>query len=191
MPLGVNMAFRREVFDAVGGWDPTVGRKAGTLLGQEVREWCIRARARGVQGYYAPEMVVRHIIPAARLNKRYFRRWAYWRGISRALLYQQHGLDMESPQETALDFSRVAHIAGVPRYLYRVLLRHAWSAATCAIRGDSVVAFEHEMWLWMFAGILRQRRRDRRVAFPWAARERSPVADGDRPEPEGAVEVLR
>ena len=95
MPLGVNMAFRREVFDVVGGWDPRIGRKAGTLLGQEVREWCIRARGKGVDGYYVPDFVVRHIIPAGRLNKRYFRRWSYWRGISRALLYHQRGLDKE------------------------------------------------------------------------------------------------
>src|SRR4051812_23694545 len=51
MPLGVNMAFRREAFDVVGGWDPRIGRKAGTLLGQEVREWCIRAKARGLRGF--------------------------------------------------------------------------------------------------------------------------------------------
>ena len=47
------------------------------------------AFARGrpaLRGFYVPEMVVRHIIPAARLNKAYFRRWFYWRGISRAML---------------------------------------------------------------------------------------------------------
>ena len=83
------MAFRRAAFDRAGLLDPHTGRKAGTLLGQEVREWCIRARAAGVRGFYVPEMVVRHIIPASRLNKAYFRRWFYWRGISRAMLYEQ------------------------------------------------------------------------------------------------------
>ena len=167
MPLGVNMAFRREVFDTVGGWDPRVGRKAGTLLGQEVREWCIRARERGVSGWYVPDMIVHHVIPAGRLNKRYFRRWSYWRGISRALLYQQQGLDMESPQETRIDFSRVPHVAGVPRYLYRILLRHARQCAAQAMRRNPAAAFEHEMWLWMFAGIMRQRWRDRHTPFEW------------------------
>jgi glycosyltransferase involved in cell wall biosynthesis len=168
MPLGVNMAFRREVFDIVGGWDPRVGRKAGTLLGQEVREWCIRARARGVRGCYAPELVVRHIIPASRLNKGYFRRWFYWRGISRALLYQQQGLDMESPQETAIDFSRVRHVAGVPQYLFRTALVTSGAMLRSAARGDRLAAFENELWLWMFAGIMRQRWRDRARPFEWA-----------------------
>jgi GT2 family glycosyltransferase len=46
VPLGVNMAFRRSAFERAGVLDPSTGRKAGTLLGQEVREWCIRARGR-------------------------------------------------------------------------------------------------------------------------------------------------
>jgi glycosyltransferase involved in cell wall biosynthesis len=167
MPLGVNMAFRREVFDRVGGWDTRIGRKAGTLLGQEVREWCIRAKTHGVTGCYAPDVVVRHVIPVDRLNKTYFRRWFYWRGISRALLFQQQGLDMESPQDTRHDFSRVPLIAGTPRYLFRVALRHVRDALSAAVRGRTVEGFEHELWLWMFAGILRQRWRDREVPFAW------------------------
>jgi glycosyltransferase involved in cell wall biosynthesis len=170
MPLGVNMAFRREAFEIAGGWDPRIGRKAGTLLGQEVREWCIRARSHGLRGCYTPELVLRHIIPASRLNKAYFRRWFYWRGISRALLYQQQGLDMESPQETAIDFSGVRHIAGVPRYLFRTAASNAVAAARAALRGDRQAAFEHELWLWMFAGIMRQRWRDRARPFEWPER---------------------
>jgi glycosyltransferase involved in cell wall biosynthesis len=168
MPLGVNMAFRREAFDIVGGWDPRIGRKAGTLLGQEVREWCIRAKARGVRGFYVPEMMVRHIIPANRLNKQYYRRWFYWRGVSRALLYQQQGLDMESPQETTLDFSQSRHVAGIPRYLFRTLARNVAGLIAAALRRDSVATFERELWLWMFVGIARQRWRDRRAPFDWA-----------------------
>ena len=116
VPLGVNMAFRRSAFERAGLLDPNTGRKAGTLLGQEVREWCIRARAAGLRGFYVPEMVVQHIIPASRLTKAYFRRWFYWRGISRAMLYQKAGLDMEAPERTTLDFRTVPHLFGVPRY---------------------------------------------------------------------------
>jgi glycosyltransferase involved in cell wall biosynthesis len=178
MPLGVNMAFRRHVFDVAGGWDVRIGRKAGTLLGQEVREWCIRARALGIRGFYVPEFSLRHVIPADRLTKRYFRRWFYWRGISRALLFQQQGLDMESPQETRHDFRLVPMIAGVPRYLYRVALRHAWTAGASLVRGRPVEAFEAELWLWMFAGILRQRWRDRLAPLPrtLAESKRRPAA---------------
>jgi glycosyltransferase involved in cell wall biosynthesis len=178
MALGVNMAFRREVFERVGEWDVRIGRKAGTLLGQEVREWCIRARALGVRGYYVPHLVVRHVIPAERLTKRYFRRWFYWRGISRALLFQQQGLDMESPQETMHDFSRVPMIGGVPRYLYRVALREVVAMGRALFQGRPVERFEHELWLWMFAGIARQRWRHRRTPFAWTSRRSSATARG-------------
>lgn len=163
VPLGVNMAFRRDAFARAGLFDPDTGRRAGTLLGQEVREWCIRARRAGLRGFYVPGMVVQHIIPAERLRKAYFRRWFYWRGISRALLYQRSGLDMEAPEQTTLDFSTVPHIAGVPRYLYRKALAHAASWAHATLKRDARAAFEHETWLCFFAGILRQRWKDSRV----------------------------
>ncbi len=157
VPLGVNMAFRRSAFERAGLLDPQTGRKAGTLLGQEVREWCIRARAAGVRGFYAPEMVVRHIIPASRLTKTYFRRWFYWRGISRARLYEKSGLDMEAPERTTMEFRSVPHVFGVPRYLYRKALSSAFTWLTAGLRGDTAASFDHELWVWFFAGIVRQR----------------------------------
>jgi GT2 family glycosyltransferase len=174
VPLGVNMAFRREAFDRAGLLDPNTGRKAGTLLGQEVREWCIRARAAGVRGFYVPDLVVRHVIPASRLNKAYFRRWFYWRGISRALLYERAGLDMEAPEQPALDARAVPHVFGVPRYLYRKAMQEAGAALAGYIRRDAVAAFDHELWLWFFAGIVRQRWRDRRHPVVAAAPSRAP-----------------
>jgi glycosyltransferase involved in cell wall biosynthesis len=163
VPLGVNMAFRRSAFDRAGLFDRNTGRKAGTLLGQEVREWCIRARAAGLAGWYVPEMTVQHVIPASRLNKRYIRRWFYWRGISRALLYRKAGLDMESPEDTTLDFRTVPHIVGVPRYLFRKALQAMSGTVTKWLRGDPVGSFDQELWLCFFAGILVQRVRDRRA----------------------------
>ena len=170
VPLGVNMAFRRAAFERAGVFDPDTGRRAGTLLGQEVREWCIRARQRGVRGFYAPRLELRHVIPAERLNKRYFRRWFYWRGISRARLYERSRLDMEAPEQTTLDFSRVPHVLGVPRYLYRKAAVTAWRWLRDAVRRRTRAAFEHELWLCFFTGIVVQRARDRRPGRRVSAR---------------------
>ncbi len=161
VPLGVNMAMSRLAIERAGAFDPRIGRKAGTLLGQEVREWCVRAHAAGLTGFYLPDMVVRHLIPAERLTKRYFRRWFFWRGISRAMLYAQAGLDMEKPEATPLDFATVPHVAGVPRYLFRSALRAACDTVRETLGGTPAAAFERELWLWAFAGIVRQRWRDR------------------------------
>jgi glycosyltransferase involved in cell wall biosynthesis len=163
VPLGVNMVFRRDAFTRAGLWDNNIGRKAGTLLGQEVREWSQRARAAGLRGYYSPDLVVHHVIPADRLTKRYFRRWFYWHGISRAILYGTRGLDMEQPERTTLDFSKVPHIAGVPRYLYRTCLTTFFSMCTSR---DPLARFERELWIWFFAGIVLERWKSRNHPIP-------------------------
>jgi glucosyl-dolichyl phosphate glucuronosyltransferase len=163
--LGVNLVFKRKTFDVVGLWDTRIGRKAGTLLGQEVREWLLRARAAGLKGMYIPEMIVHHVIPADRLNKRYFRRWFYWHGISRAMLYQQSRIDMVSPEESTLDFSKVPHIMGMPRYLYREALRSARDVLKSKLTGKEAAGFDSELWLCFFFGMWRQRWKDRHMPF--------------------------
>jgi glycosyltransferase involved in cell wall biosynthesis len=169
VPLGVNMAIRRDAIERAGGFDTRLGRKAGTLLGQEVREWCLRAHAAGLTGFYIPEIVVHHLIPAERLTKRYFRRWFFWRGISRAMLYAEAGLDMERPEQTTLDFRTVPHIAGVPRYLYRGAVSAGCDMIGASLRGNPVAGFERELWLWTLAGIVTQRWKDRHRPVAGAA----------------------
>jgi glycosyltransferase involved in cell wall biosynthesis len=161
-PLGVNMAVRASVFHTDGiWWDNRYDRVGNSLRGQGQREWCLRVRAAGLHGYYTPEMLVHHLVPADRLRKSYFRRWFYWYGISRAVLYAQHGLDMESPDERTFDFSTVPHLAGVPRFMFRNALSHFAQMIGRAVTGRSAESFEHELWLCFFAGVLRQRWQDR------------------------------
>jgi glycosyltransferase involved in cell wall biosynthesis len=169
VPIGVNMAFRKSAFDRAGLWSNRVGRKKGTLLGQEVREWMLRARAAGLRGYYIPSMVVHHMIQPDRLEKAYFRRWFYWNGVSRALMYRDAWIDMQAPESTELDFSRVPHVFGVPRFFYRKVPREARRALVSAWRRQSAESFDAELWLWFFAGVLRQRWQDRKLPRPAAA----------------------
>ena len=157
VPLGCNFAARSDAFLQAGLFDPRIGRRAGTLLGQEIREWCVRARAAGLKGLYVPDMIVEHLIPRERLSRRYFRRWFYWHGVSRALLYSHHGLNLESPEDVSLPLARVPHIAGVPRYLFRTCLSAATHMVLDQCRRRSARAFEHELWLWFFLGIVVQR----------------------------------
>lgn len=65
---GANLAFRRAVFDDVGGFDEMLG--AGTPFPCEDVDFCARASVRGWHGAYFPEPVVyhdhrRHAGPAA------------------------------------------------------------------------------------------------------------------------------
>src|SRR4051812_30485017 len=116
-------------------------------------------------------MVVQHVIPGDRLNKQYFRRWFYWHGISRALLYKETGADMEAPEETLLEFSKVPHIGGVPRYLFRTAIAYGINLLKALKKRDAVATFENELWLWFFAGIVVQRWKDRKTPVQSQAKQ--------------------
>ena len=184
-PLGVNVAYRRDVFEQVGLFDNRLGRKTGTLRNQAQREWHLRARAAGVRGFYVPEMVVHHLVAPDRLQKQYFRRWMYWHGISRAMLFRQHGFDMEEPELEHPLYAGERQLAGVPLHLVRKALRSAISLLWQAARGKMASAFEYELWLCFFAGVLRQRWADRHLPVAVGPASVAPVAEladaGDQP----------
>jgi glycosyltransferase involved in cell wall biosynthesis len=167
-PLGVNVAYRRDVFDRVGLFDNRLGRKTGTLRNQAQREWHLRARAVGVRGFYLPEMIVHHQVNADRLEKQYFRRWLYWHGISRALLFRYGGFDMEEPELEHPPHAGARLVGGVPIPMFVKMLRTLRSLVWHTLRRDVAIAFEYELWLSFFAGVVRQRWADRHM----------PVADG-------------
>ncbi|HEX7128347.1 MAG TPA: glycosyltransferase [Thermodesulfobacteriota bacterium] len=150
-PLGANMAFRRAPLLEAGGFREDLGRDRASLKGQEVPELLERLKAAsGRGGWYVPDAVVQHWIPPDRLTKGYFRRWFYWKGISRAAVK-----DRVHVRGAWLPASQVRRIAGLPRGLYRDVLEAAGRLAVRAVRGDRAGAFEAEARLWYAAGYAR------------------------------------
>jgi len=173
VPLGANMAARRELFDTAGPFRVDLGRTSGRLLlGQEVPELLLRARAAGLRGCYVPAMQVRHHIPAARLTRRYFRRWWFGKGVSRAALER-----MQPVTELGIDLRDTPHVLGLPRYMYRTVLDDVAGLMLNAVRGRTAEAFRHEMMLAFFAGYARARWSPARAL---TAPGRSSAPAGDR-----------
>ena len=81
-PFGVNMAFRRSVFERVGDFRTNLGRKKDSLLSNEERELFHRVSAADLRVYYTAAAVIYHRVPAARLDQRWLLRRAYWQGVS-------------------------------------------------------------------------------------------------------------
>jgi glycosyltransferase involved in cell wall biosynthesis len=85
-PIGGNMAFRRSVFDKIGGFRIGIGRIGVTPLGCEETEWCIRA----IEAFpssvvlYIPDACTYHFIPIQRETWQYFLRRCYAEGLSKA-----------------------------------------------------------------------------------------------------------
>jgi glucosyl-dolichyl phosphate glucuronosyltransferase len=159
VPLGANMAVRREVFDIIGGFRADLGRTGGRLvLGQEVPELLMRARNAGWRGQYVPDMQVYHHIPARRLTPAYFRKWWFGKGVSRAALER-----MQPITELGVDLRRTPHVLGVPRYMYRSALRDAIGAVVARARRRPELTFRHQMMVAYFAGYVWARWRERRA----------------------------
>lgn len=93
--LGCNMSFRREAFDAAGGFDTSVGRVGTRPVGGEETEFCIRVRRAipGAELVYEPSAAVRHTVPAARATWAYFRARCFAEGLSKAIVGRLAGTD--------------------------------------------------------------------------------------------------
>lgn len=99
--IGASMAFRRSIFDRVGGFDARVGRVEKKPTGCEETELCIRVHQEipGAVVWYAPGAVVHHRVRAERATLGYFRARCHAEGISKTqvsrLVGPQDGLSSE------------------------------------------------------------------------------------------------
>lgn len=86
---GANMAFRREVFDRIGGFDELFG--AGAAFSGGDVEFAARASARGWKGAYVPEALVYHA--HGRKTEEAARRLLRWYDRGRGAYYVKMILD--------------------------------------------------------------------------------------------------
>jgi len=83
-PRGVNIAFRKTVFQGVGLFSVSFGRKGRSLMSYEEIELCYRIERAGWTILYVPGASVRHTVHADRLSQDWFLRRFYWQGKSEA-----------------------------------------------------------------------------------------------------------
>lgn len=74
-PFGANMAFRRSVFERVGLFDTSRGRKGNVLASGEDGEMFERILGAGLKAVFLGRSRVHHKVESYRLTKRYFRKW--------------------------------------------------------------------------------------------------------------------
>ena len=160
VPLGANLAAKRALFDRIGGFKADLGRSSGRLvLGQEVPEWLLRARAAGYRGLYVPAMQVHHHIPASRLTPSYFTRWWFGKGVSRSTMER-----IQPVTDQGVDLRETSHLLRVPRYMYGSAVRDVGGWIANGVAGRRAHSFRHRMMLAYFAGYFWARQHERRLS---------------------------
>jgi glucosyl-dolichyl phosphate glucuronosyltransferase len=145
LPVGANLAIRRDAIERIGGWRTDLGKVNNTLIAGEDHELCVRLFRAGLySGIYDPAVSVRHLVPASRLTRRYFRRWFYWHGRTKARMADAVYLD--------LDLTRVPSIAGVPRFIYREFLQQGRRWMGRVGRSDGLALLIEEVMLVEYVG---------------------------------------
>lgn len=112
MLMGGNSVIRRSTLERVGKFSTHLGRTDTRMLASEDEDFYQRLRADGAVGYFVPDLVIHHFVPAARLTRKYFRRWCFWRGVSQGLMDRER----QAP---------VAYLLGIPRWLFGTAARGA------------------------------------------------------------------
>jgi glycosyltransferase involved in cell wall biosynthesis len=162
LPIGANLAFRRDAIVRIGGWRTDLGKVNNTLISGEDHEIFMRLRRAALYaGYYDPAVTVRHFVPAGRMTAVYFRRWFYWHGKTEALM-----LDDLYPD---LDMATVPRLAGAPRFSWRQGLHQFGRWARSRVSGDALTAFIHELRILQYAGFFTECFRRSRRALPHSA----------------------
>lgn len=139
--MGGNAIIRRSTLARVGVYSTSLGPIGKLLLRGEDDDMYHRLLAAGARGFYLPDLIIHHYVPAERLTKRYFRRWCLWRGVGMGLLDRQHK-------------QAVTYLFGVPRWLYGRAARGFVGKAKGLLRREQHPdqAFSNELAVWDLAG---------------------------------------
>ena len=81
-PVGANMAFKKEVFQQYGIFNPDLGRKGNNLDGSEEKDIFLKIKKAKKKIYYLPFATIKHQVPDKRLTFDFFKRQAIGIGKS-------------------------------------------------------------------------------------------------------------
>ena len=91
-PRGSNMTFKRELFDKVGTFDISLGRKGKIMLGGEEKEMFQRVYEFGASVIYNPLTVCYHAVPEPRTRIDFMRNQVVGIGVSENIRINNSGL---------------------------------------------------------------------------------------------------
>jgi glycosyltransferase involved in cell wall biosynthesis len=139
LPIGANMAFRREAFEKYGGFRTDLGPNPVNLMRSEDLEFGRRLIAAGERLRYAPDAIVYHPVTDERLTRKYFLAWYF--DFGRAIAREFKETDGHCWR-------------GVPRYQFRNLGKRAWQ---WMVEPRPAMRFFRKAMVWQKAGEIAER----------------------------------
>jgi glycosyltransferase involved in cell wall biosynthesis len=143
--ITANLALRRQVFERIGLFSPTLQRVKNSIGSMEDHELHSRLWKAGYQEIYRPDVVVGAVVEPERLTREYHRRWHKGHGHFYAL--------MRDPEFE----SSVGRLFDVPAHLYKQALLDGLGWSADRLSRNHQQAYGRENRLWFFYGFLQQR----------------------------------
>ena len=120
--IGCNMSFRREVFDRIGNFKPTIGRLGKVPLAGEEMEYCVRLQEMypSRKLLFDPEAVVYHKVDKEREGLKYILKRSYGEGVSKSIINKS--IDKRKALSTENIYLKYLFLKSIPWYLGKSFL---------------------------------------------------------------------
>ena len=148
---GANLAFRRSVFERIGGFAPAFS-KGGDHSDTEM---LIRLFRSDRQSLYVPSILVTADVQPERLRKRYHRRWSFRAGRAQALMHFLEIFDRDG--RLAKERGSQETLFGMPASIYRAVLSATAGWLGAKLQRRESVALTHENRLHYLVGYISRR----------------------------------
>ena len=141
--VGANLAFRRSVFDYVGGFAPKLGRLKDGIGSTEDHDMQLRIWRAGMRGRYEPGLVAYADVTPDRMTKAYHRRWhrGHGRHCAAMRLRELVPADM-GPMSEPRD---IVSIFGSPAYVYGDLKYFVWRWIRALVRREDSFFYANKL----------------------------------------------
>lgn len=140
MLTGGHAIIKKKVFEAIGLYDESLGASGKNLMSCEDNILYDKLLSTGMRGFYFPQLVVFHNVPAYRLSKNYYRQWCFGAGVSWNLMDVNY---------KAYEGKR---LFGVPLYMYRQTIADLVGKVKAMTLRNKTESLSRENMVCVFAG---------------------------------------
>lgn len=81
-PIGANMGIRKNLISQFDGFNTDLGRTGKNMMAGEEKDLWLKVKAKGIDIFYLPDVMVKHCIPERRTTSDYIVRFAKGVGMS-------------------------------------------------------------------------------------------------------------